>query len=480
MAEPVQEPLKIAITGASGSLGEAILDLLIPDDEIGQIVAVDLAAPRRHAGSPKLNYIRMDVRDAKLKDVFQGLDAVMHLAFVVEKTGGMKPEEVESINVGGTQNVFRSADAADVHQVVYASSVASYGIHASNIGKVLTEDAPRVASEDFYYSRHKTAVEHWLDDFEKSRPEMTICRLRPSIFLSERSETRKVRFMFRSPVHVRMSAINPDLQLTHEDDVAQAFVLALKKKARGAFNVAAEGTIKFGDLGRELGRPSIPVPGNPLKLVKIAARAGLAPMDPIWFDVMTNGELTVSAAKIRKELRWQPRFETSGDVIRAVAGLPNGKASHALKWFWGPMAAFSSVVRRIPMPPDIAGQARGFEGDINMVFTGEQPGAYRLHIGTGSFSIHEGTVPNARATVLMKTSTFHDILSGRINAQSATFSGKVRVRGEGETVMVAMGSIDAFRKFQKMKNLVGTGARLYSRFLLKDVPKTTDSRTPET
>jgi len=463
-------PLKVAITGASGSLGEAILDLLIPDDEIGEIVSIDLAPPRRHAGSPKLRFTRMDVRDPKLAEAFHGMDAVMHLAFVVEKTGGLAPEAVEAINVGGTQNVFRSADAAEVKQMVYASSVASYGIHDSNVGKVLTEDAPRVASENFYYSRHKTAVEHWLDDFEKSRPEMTICRLRPSIFLSERSETRKVRFLFAAPVHLRMQEVNSRLQLTHEDDVAQAFVLALKKRARGAFNVSADGTVPLGNLGRELGRPSIPVPGNPLKFAKLAAKAGVALMDPVWFDVMDKGEVTVTAAKIRKELRWQPRFETSADVLRAVAGLPNAKASHALKWYWGPMARLSALLRGIPMPPDIAAQARGFEGDINLIFTGEQPGSWRIHIGPGKFAIHEGTVRDARATILMKTETFHDILSGKMNTQSASFTGKIRVRGEGETVLVAMGSIDAFRKFQKMRNLAGFGARQYAKFLLKDVP----------
>lgn len=465
-------PLKIAITGASGSLGEAILDILLPDDEIGEIVAIDLAPPRRNASAAKLYHVRMDVRDAKLAETFKGLDAVIHLAFIVEKTGGKPPEEVESINVGGTQNVFRCAASAGVPHVVYASSVASYGIHPHNRGKLLTEDTPRVASENFYYSRHKTAVELWLDGFEKEHPEMAICRLRPSIFLSERSQTRKVQTLFAAPVQIRMTGVDVRMQLTHEDDVAQAFVLALKKKAKGAYNVAAEGAVPLGDLGSELGRPSVPVPGNPLRLAKVAARSGYAPMDPVWFDVMEDGEVTVSGAKIRKELRWQPRFETSGDVLRQVAGRPNAKASHALRWYWGSMARLSSAVRRIPMPADIAGQARGFEGDINLVFTGDQPGAYRIHIGTGSFSIHEGTVPDARATILMKTETFHDLLLGKFNSQSAMFTGKIRVRGEGETVLIAMGSIDTFRRLQRLKSPIGAGARIYGKFLLRGLPAT--------
>jgi UDP-glucose 4-epimerase len=460
-------PLRVVVTGSAGSLGEAVLDQLSTDPDVETIVAVDVAPPRRHAGNPKVTHVQADVRDAALGDAVRGAHAVLHLAFVVERTGGRPPEEVESVNVGGSQNVLRRALDAGVAQVVYASSIASYGLrHDGGADKPLTEDTPCVGSDDFYYARHKAMVERWLDEFEPTAPSMRIARLRPSIFLSERSSARSVAFL-RSPVHARLG--KPFFaQVTHEDDVASAFVLALKKQARGAFNVAVDGLVDMNDLGAELGRPALPVPSGALDALRWAARRGALGIDEAWLrEADRGGTFVVSAKKIRSELRWVPRYETSGDVVRAIAGRPNAKAARALRLYWGPMVVLTRVLRGIRMTPEAAAQARGFEGEINLVFTGEEPGAYRIRIGKGTFGVLEGTSSVARATVTMKTSVFMDILSGKTTAQTVTLTGRVRIRGDGEMLLIAMGAADALGRAAKMGGTPGFLAKRYAQFLVQ-------------
>ncbi len=466
MPETDRRPLRVAVTGSSGSLGEAVLDLLIADAEIGEVVAIDVAPPRRHAVDPKVRHVRADVRDGSLGDALRGADAVLHLAFVVERTGGRPVEEIEAINVGGSQNVFRSAIAAGVPQIVYASSIGAYGIRPEHRGRVLAEETPCLGNDDFYYTRHKGMVERWLDELEPTAPSTRIARLRPSIFLSERSSARSVRALLRSPVHAKLSGVEFQVQVTHEDDVAAAFVLALKKKARGAYNVSADGTVDMNDLGAALGRLAVPVPAGALGVLRWAARRGALGIDEAWFEQASRGgSVVVSSRKIRADLRWQPRYETSGDVVRAIAGRPNARAAHVLKWYWGPVALATRALRRIPMGPDMAAQARGFEGDINLVFTGDEPGAYRIRIGKGSFGVLEGTSAAARATVTMKTSVFQDILAGRTTPNTVVLSGRVRIRGEGEMLMIAMGATDMLRRARRISGPAGFFAKRYVRFL---------------
>lgn len=127
--------MRIAITGATGSLGGALIERLKSDKlATGRHVEGVVALSRdevksgdfaeRHADYAPLKCQLADVRDeARLEEVFRGCDVVVHAA-ALKRIGHSvySPEEIVKTNVQGTINVVRAATEAGVGRVVVVSS----------------------------------------------------------------------------------------------------------------------------------------------------------------------------------------------------------------------------------------------------------------------------------------------------------------------------------------------------------------------
>lgn len=115
--------MKIAVTGAAGTIGRRLCPEMAKHDEI---VGIDLRGADVDA----------DVRDlAALERAFAGCDMVVHLAGVVAVDADW--EAVSTTNIGGTYNVFEAARRCGVKRVVFASSN-----HCVGYDEV--ENAPRI------------------------------------------------------------------------------------------------------------------------------------------------------------------------------------------------------------------------------------------------------------------------------------------------------------------------------------------------
>ena len=126
--------MRIAITGATGSLGGALITALAARHEtrrdVTRIVALsrdevksgDLAD--RWAALPSLRCQLGDVRDERrLEEVFRGCDVVVHAAALKRITHSVySPEEIIKTNLQGTINVIRAATAVGVAKVLVVSS----------------------------------------------------------------------------------------------------------------------------------------------------------------------------------------------------------------------------------------------------------------------------------------------------------------------------------------------------------------------
>ncbi|MCC6646497.1 MAG: NAD-dependent epimerase/dehydratase family protein [Polyangiaceae bacterium] len=311
----------VVVTGASGQLGQHLVDRLLAHPDVARVLAVDVRpTAARH---PKLEPCAFDVRDPGLGRVLEGADAVFHLAFLV--FGSAPRELMRSVNVDGTRNVVERAAEAGVRQVVYASSIAAYGVTHGHPVPVV-EDTPRRLVPDFEYSANKFEVEADLDALEAAHPALAIARMRVGILVGARMEHALGRAMQRRVLLVSSDA---PWAVVWDEDVADAFVRAWERGARGAFNVAADDPEPPGALAAKAGLRVIPLPARVRDGIAAALDALTPivrpPFDPAW---MRHADVAVvpSSAKAHRELAWSPRHRTAADVVAhyvAVAPRPD-------------------------------------------------------------------------------------------------------------------------------------------------------------
>lgn len=464
MLGDVSEPgLRVAVTGAAGSLGRHVVAGLCAAPELAAVVALDRTPlPLSHG---KLRSAQIDVRDPDLVQHLVDCDSVVHLAFIVER-GSRDAAETESINLGGTRNVCGAAAAAGASQIVYASSIAAYGFHADSDGVMLGEDAPIRGNDTFYYGRHKAELERWLDGFERAHPEIRVVRMRPSIFLGERS-TRSTRPL-RGRLHLSFSGPQPRVQIAHEEDVAAAFVLAVLARARGAYNLATEEPLGLREMGAAMGKRCLTLPRGLLRLYRLAWRWKLAPVDPIWFEVGAGHSLLASGEKARKELGWKPLYPTTGDVLRQIAGRPNARASHAARAFFRPMVRVTRLLGALPARREARAEARGMQGSLNLVLAGERPSQWHFVLRDGRIGVREGLAADARATLSLADGTFTELLAGRLEPSTAQMTGRIRLRGDGEFGFLIGGLVEQFKRMREAPGLRGWPRRRFARYVLRE------------
>jgi nucleoside-diphosphate-sugar epimerase len=108
----------LAITGATGFVGQALLDLAAQRG-----LAVRALARRAQPARPGVEWIVGDLGDAAaLARLVDGVEAVIHVAGVVN---ARDPAAFEAGNVAGTMAVLRAAQAAGVPRFVHVSSLAA-------------------------------------------------------------------------------------------------------------------------------------------------------------------------------------------------------------------------------------------------------------------------------------------------------------------------------------------------------------------
>ena len=313
------ERLTVAVTGPTGELGRAFLRALERRRDVARV----LGMARRpfdpaSMGLRKTEYRQGDVLDRAAVDALaEEADVFVHLAFII--LGGH--DETRRVNLIGSRNAFAAAVAAKrVKRLVYTSSVAAYGFHEDN-PQPLTEDVPVRGTERFYYSAQKAELESALDD-ETTGADLEVYVLRPCIvagpdalmLIRELPQVAAPGLLRRVLLPVLPDPGVP-LQLVHHDDVASALVAATRGAGTpGAYNLAGEGTITLGDLARELGWRSIPVPSQ---LVTAAAVGAALPLVPSQLQWVNAGRVPVvmDTSRAHRELRWRPKYDTR-EVLR--------------------------------------------------------------------------------------------------------------------------------------------------------------------
>ncbi len=251
MVKESNSGLVVAITGAAGYLAGRVIEQLCADDRVERVLGFDVRRPTfEHR---KLIFDEVDVRNPALKSRFQGVDVVMHLAFVMDP---IKDEALmRDVNLNGSQNVFRSAGEAGVKKVVYTSSGVAYGAHPDN-DVPLTEDSPLRANLDFSYPAHKLEVEYVVKEIRSEYRDMTFTILRPAMVLGPHADSAWSH-LFEMPIIFSIKGYSPFFQFVHEDDVAGALAFSVFEDLDGAYNVAPEGWMHQEEVHAIVDRPRI-------------------------------------------------------------------------------------------------------------------------------------------------------------------------------------------------------------------------------
>lgn len=300
----------ITITGAAGMLGSRLAERLLAEGH--EVRGVDL-----RPGPGVL--LTGDIRDRELMDqALDGADVLVHAAAALPS---YPDEQIRSIIIGGTENVFAAAEAAGTPRVVHISSTAVYGLPTI---VPTPEEYPREPVDT--YSRAKAAAE---EIAEKYRAEgMCVPILRPKTFVGPgrmglfsmlfewAEEGRNFPVLGKGDVRIQMFAV---------DDLVDAVVTVITAPddvANDTYNLAAA---EFGTIREDFqavldaaghGKRVVGLPARPaLSLLNVLQRAKLSPVyGRLLHKLMDDSYVSIDKAKAR--LGFTPRLSNADAVLR--------------------------------------------------------------------------------------------------------------------------------------------------------------------
>ena len=298
--------MNILITGSASHIARTLIPVLLDDSRIHKIIGIDLNASA--ISHSKYQEHSVDIRSEQLEEYFNGIDAVVHLAFITNSgTLGERRfdrEYIRDINVNGSKNVFQLAETNQVKTLIHFSSAIVYGMSSDN-PQFLEETQPLKTVSDFYYSEDKVAVEEWLNEFEQQYPEQRIVRFRPHIVLGQHAQPL-LKSMLGQPFHFMFPDPQPLTQCISEVDVATAVLQSLFCDVNGSFNLATDQVASFHWIHKHLHNYSLPMPfALAQQAHKLAWRYSGRFGDPAWFASMKY-PLTISNDRAKQELNWRP------------------------------------------------------------------------------------------------------------------------------------------------------------------------------
>jgi len=327
--------MRVAITGASGNVGTALLRHLAVAAPDWSVVGLCRRPPTggEHAYD-RVTWVRADIAEpasaAILKDAFAGADAVVHLAWAIQPN--RNEQAMAATNLEGSGRVFQAAAAAGVAHLVHASSVGAYSPGPKD--RAVDETWPTGGVASSSYSRHKAAVERELDAVEQQHGAPVVARLRPGLIFQRDAGSEVARYFLGPLVPTRLLGLRrapllplPDefvFQAVHAEDVADAYWRVLDRRAGGPFNLAATPVMTPERLAEVFHARRTTVPARLVRRVAaLTWRGRLQPTDPGWIDLAASAPV-MSTQRARDELGWAPRHDARSALADVLAGMSAG------------------------------------------------------------------------------------------------------------------------------------------------------------
>ena len=135
--------MSIMVTGGNGFIGWRIIRKLLDAGE--EVVCFDLSPIKSNLEPLKdqISFYKGDV--TQLSQILAAIKThdvkkIIHMAALLPPDTEDRPQHGMHVNIDGTNNIFEAARWTDIERVVYASSIAVYGVQETFGERPLTEE----------------------------------------------------------------------------------------------------------------------------------------------------------------------------------------------------------------------------------------------------------------------------------------------------------------------------------------------------
>jgi UDP-glucose 4-epimerase len=316
-AKPIGVPRVVAVTGASGYIGERLVERLLAEDGVERVVGVDIKASAIE--NEKLTSLQQDISEP-LDVIFKRhkVEAVVHLAFVLRQLRDR--EESRRINVGGTSNVLWACESAGISRLVLMSSATVYGAHSDN-EEPLTEEAPLRPNKGFSYAEDKARAEWFVQRYQAQRTQTDVSVLRSCVVMGP-NVSNSITQSLDKPVLIAVGKDDPPMQFVHEEDLLDLLWRFVSESHSGVYNIAGPQTVAWSEIAQLSGKRLVRLPSflaygmtNLSWLVRLQSDSPGAGLELIRWP------WAVSTKRLEADLGYSFKH-TSREAIEAYLGKP--------------------------------------------------------------------------------------------------------------------------------------------------------------
>jgi nucleoside-diphosphate-sugar epimerase len=317
-----------AVTGAAGFVGGRLVSCLLANDY--RVVAVT----RDQISGEALKSLGADVRIAdvrepeQLQQAFEGVDGVFHTAALFNHPDRTW-DDYRDVNVTGTVNVLKTAQAAGVNKVVHTSTI---GVATEAKPPPYDEETPYSPQPDDKYEVTKTEGEIAARAFaDENGLRLTVIRPAQVYGPGDRSKAKFYKLVKKGVI------VNPGdthKHLIYIDDLCDAFLRAMHSEAADGevFVIAGRNPTKLTRLvdlaATELGvpLPRVKLPAKPVVLACTAVEkiCNSLRVKPIIFrrsmDFFTRS-VTCDTSKAMQVLGFESQVPVADGVRNTVGWL---------------------------------------------------------------------------------------------------------------------------------------------------------------
>lgn len=321
---------RIAVTGVNGFVGSNLLSRLMMERRF-HLVALDIKKPD-FLKKEAVKFYKIDLTQPNVDETIlsvvkrEAVDTFIHLAFL--SSPAPTTAYAHEMEVIGTMSVLHACAEGKVRKLIVGSTTMVYGAHPMN-PNFLDENAPLNGAGGYHFVRDKVEVEQLVGKFRKRYPDRIVTVLRPCTIVGPTVQNYATRLL-RLPVVTTVLGYDPLFQFIHEEDVIDAFLLAVRKDCSGEYNVVGRGVLPISTLLKLAGKIAVPVAHFvAAPILDVLWGANLSPIPGAHLNYLRY-LWVVDGEKAKKELGFTPRYSTK-EALENFVGTQRLKDLHLLK-----------------------------------------------------------------------------------------------------------------------------------------------------